>query len=105
MAVTAFENCAMNSDEFDLIHNHHERAVLAEVQRVANERGGPADARLLADICCVALNHLPPRYIRHDVDFLFYLTDDERRQNQMLVERAVADAFKFVLSRRDLRAA
>lgn len=84
--------------EFDTIHNHHERPVIAEVVRVARERG-LTDQRLLADIACVALNRLPPRYIRHDVDFAFYLTDDERRANAEAVERAVAQAFDFVLAR------
>jgi len=84
--------------EFDSIHNHHERPVIAEVVRVARERG-LADPRLLADIACVALNRRPPRYIRHDVDFAFYLTDEERRANAAAVERAVALAFGFVLAR------
>lgn len=66
--------------------------------RVARERG-LTDQRPLADIACVALNRLPPRYIRHDVDFAFYLTDDERRANAEAVERAVAQAFDFVLAR------
>ncbi|MEW5881741.1 MAG: late competence development ComFB family protein [Pseudomonadota bacterium] len=84
--------------EFDTIHNHHERPVMAEVMRVARERG-LTDERLLADVACVALNGLPPRYIRHDVDFAFYLTDAERRANAEAVEAAVAHAFDFVLAR------
>lgn len=92
--------------EFDTIHNHHERPVIAEVVRVARERGLTAP-RLLADVACVALNGLPPRYIRHDVDFAFYLTDAERRANAEAVEAAVAHAFDFVLAseRRRRRAA
>jgi hypothetical protein len=84
--------------EFDTIHNYYERAVIAEVVRAARVRG-VTDQRLLADIACVALNHLPPRYIRYDVDFAFYLTDEERRHNAEAVEKSVARAFDFVLER------
>jgi hypothetical protein len=56
------------------------------------------EQRLLADIACVALNQLPPRYIRHDVDFSFYLTDDERADQKRRVGDAVAQAFSYVTS-------
>ena len=34
---------------------------------------------MLADVACVALNRLPARYVRHDVDMVFYLTEQERK--------------------------
>ena len=37
---------------------------------------------LLADVACVALNRLPPRYIRHEVDFAFYLSERERTESE-----------------------
>ena len=86
------------STEFELIHNHYERPVHEEVQRVSALRN-VTDHRLLADICCVALNRLPARYIRHEVDFAFYLTDEEREHNARAVKDAVAYAFDFVLKR------
>jgi hypothetical protein len=84
--------------EFDLIHNYYERPVYDEVLRVASMRG-QSDQRLLADISCVALNRLPARYIRHEVDFAFYLTDEEREHNARAVRDAVAHAFEFVTKR------
>lgn len=84
--------------EFDLIHNYYERPVYDEVLRQAAQRG-LTEPRLLADISCVALNRLPARYIRHEVDFSFYLTDEEREHNARAVRDAVANAFEFVLKR------
>jgi hypothetical protein len=46
----------------------------------------------------VALNRLPPRYIRHDVDFSFYLTDEERADQKRRVADAVNQAFAYVTS-------
>lgn len=88
----------MDVTDFASIHNHHERAVFEEVLAQARVRPS-VEARLLADIACVALNQLPPRYIRHDVDFNFYLTAAEREHNEQQVRDAVAYAFDFVVAR------
>jgi hypothetical protein len=87
--------------DFESIHNHYERAVFEEVLAQAARRR--VEARLLADIACVALNQLPPRYIRHDVDFNFYLTAAERQHNAQLVRDAVSYAFDFVVARTRMR--
>jgi predicted Co/Zn/Cd cation transporter (cation efflux family) len=85
---------------FDTIHNYHERLVYGEVLRVAAVRnqGGSVDPRMLADVACVALNRLPPRYIRHDVDYAFYVTPAEREQQAHAIADAVAQAWAYVTS-------
>ena len=93
----------MNAD-FDSIHNHHERAVFEAVRTTGARYPHMAEDELLADIACVALNRLPPRYIRHEVDFAFYLTDKERIENERAIAEAVAFAFEFVQARVAMRA-
>jgi len=93
----------MNGD-FESIHNHHERAVYEAVRSSAARYPHLSGAELLADIACVALNRLPPRYIRHEVDFAFYLTDKERGENERAISEAVAFAFEFVQARAAMRA-
>lgn len=88
----------MSATGFDTIHNYYERLVFDEVVRVAGERRQPVDPRLLADIACVALNRLPARYIRHDVDYAFYLTAEERDDQGRRVADAVNQAFAYVTS-------
>jgi hypothetical protein len=88
-------------NEFELVHNHHERSVFAAVVQLAPRYPKLAAPSLLADVACVALNRLPPRYIRHEVDFTFYLSDRERADNQAAVDEAVNSAFAFVLARLD----
>jgi hypothetical protein len=92
------------SPAFDEIHNHHERAVFALVQAHAPAFPHMNDPELLADVACVALNRLPARYIRHEVDFAFYLTERERAENETATEEAVSFAFEFVQARRAMRA-
>jgi len=89
----------MGATGFDSIHNHFERLVFDEVRRLAGERAPHLAADALADVACVALNRLPPRYIRHAVDHAFYLTAAERDDYQRRVEIAVAQAFGYVAER------
>ena len=89
--------------EYDLIHNHHEKAVFHAVK--ARSVSCPhLSEELLADIACVTLNRLPPRYIRHEVDFAFFLSDKERAENQRAIDEALEFAFEFVQSRQAIRA-
>lgn len=80
--------------ELDSVHNHYERMVFETLQTKLGSRYGNND--YTADIACVALNHLPPRYIRHDVDMAFYLSPDERGEMLNKVEKAVDTAIQFV---------
>lgn len=87
------------------IHNFYEKAVFTAVQEQAQHHPhlqGNGDA--LADIACVALNRLPPRYIRHDVDFAFFQTEHERSESERAVQEAVEFAFGFVQARNAMRA-
>ncbi len=94
----------MNID-FTSIQNYNERIVCDTVVRMAPRFPAIAgDDELLADVACVALNRLQPRYIRHEVDFSFYLSDGERAENEKLAGDAVEFAFSFVQARRAMRA-
>ena len=93
------------SVDFTSIQNHNEDAVFAAV--VAAAPGYPVVAGnndLLADVACVALNRLQPRYIRHAVDFAFYMSDREREAYDKEITDAVDFAFGFVQARKAMRA-
>lgn len=92
------------STPFSVIHNHHEQAVFDAVTAGAARYPQLADGELMADVACVALNRMAPRYIRHDVDFAFYLSDKERSANEKDVSDAVNFAFEFVQARKAMRA-
>ncbi len=94
----------MNAD-FSSVRNHNERAVQDAVLRHAERYPGiGSNAELLADVACVALNRLPPRYIRHEVDYVFYLSERERGDSDRDLHDAVDYAFGFVQARTAMRA-
>ena len=80
---------------FEQVHNYYERLVFEEVARLSESY--PAySADMLADVACVALNRLPARYVRHDVDLMFYLTERERHSIEESISEALTFAFDFV---------
>jgi hypothetical protein len=78
----------------DDIHNYYEHLVLDRIVelKVADEK----DDNYIADLCCLALNQLPPRYIRYEVDMSFYLAQNERQQMEMNTLEAVNKAITFL---------
>lgn len=84
------------------VHNYFERLVFDEIAMNA-ARYLISTPDILEDIACVALNRLPPRYIRHDIDLAFYLTSQERESIEASVRDAVRDAANYVLARSRVR--
>ncbi len=89
--------------DFESIHNHYERVVIEAVLAAAPGYPGVPHS-LLPDVACVALNRLPARYIRHEVDLAFYLTEGERANNERAMAEAINFAFDFVQARNAMRA-
>ena len=81
--------------DFEQVHNYFERLVFEEVVLLLH-RYLYFCADMLADVACVALNRLPARYVRHDVDMMFYLTEHERHAIEQSIAEALAYAFRFV---------
>ncbi len=83
---------------FEQVHNYYERLVFEEVLRRSADWPAMTPDRL-ADVACVALNRLPARYVRHDVDLVFYLTEHERNAIDLSLAAALDYAFGLVSER------
>lgn len=59
------------------IRTHYEQMVAEEILRQFEKLGRDNDGGVMANIACVALNRLPPGYIRDEVDMVFYMSLDE----------------------------
>ncbi len=81
---------------FTGIHNFYETLVLEAISDYAltdNERN---DTDFLEDVACVALNNLPAKYVRHDVDLMFYMTTKEYEHITSATVHAVKRAIDYV---------
>ena len=86
--------------DFSSVHNRHEKPVFAAVVAAAPRYPGVADdPELLADVACVALNRMPPHYIRHSADLAFFTTEKERLAIRRNVDESVDFAFGYVQAR------
>lgn len=83
---------------FDNIHNYYEQLVIDKILEITEEELNDENHDFLEDIACVALNHLPPRYVRHNVDIVFYMTPEERNKMVEQIENAVSYAIEYVMS-------
>ncbi len=84
------------------IHNFYEHLVLAHFEIMALNKTRTAD--YIADLSCIVLNQLPPRYIRYQVDMAFYLPQHERIEMEMKVKKTIERAIEY-LDSKDLREA
>jgi hypothetical protein len=78
--------------ELETVHNHYERKVFEEINDNYIDKG-LSDTQL-ADLACIALNRIPPRYIRHDIDMSFYMSSEEYNEIESRVSVAVKMAYK-----------
>lgn len=85
------------TSERDSIHNYYEKLVIDQLLR--SHSRAESDTDFLADVACIALNRLPARYVRHDVDMTFFLTPDEMEKMTNDVVNVVNDAVSYVENR------
>ncbi|WP_044406344.1 late competence development ComFB family protein [Thiomicrospira microaerophila] len=82
--------------EFDSVHNFYERHVVNEITDNYINTGLTPDQ--LADMACIALNQIPPRYIRHDIDMSFYMSPIEYDEIELKVKASVKKAYDKIKS-------
>jgi hypothetical protein len=83
---------------FDSVENQPESIVFELVASLAESNAAiQANPALLADIACIALNSLKPRYICRPEMLSKYMTDQEREASRIEAQRAVQSAFEFVV--------
>jgi len=83
----------------DQIHNFYEAKVVIAINDIAGNRG--YDNEQMVDLACLALNNLPTRYFRHEVDLAFYMSAHEHEDIDRRVRQAVNDAIAYLESQKN----
>lgn len=78
----------------DSVHNYYERLVINEINDHYATQFDDAD--VLADMACIALNRIPAKYIRYDIDMSFYMSTDDQIKVERKVKKAVKKAYRKV---------
>jgi|TARA_B110000211_G_scaffold171257_1_gene193385 hypothetical protein len=78
------------------ISNYYELVVSEEIRAQLASRVKPPAMDFMADVACVALNRLPPKYFRYEVDMAFYMSPNELFEVKQRVSQVVTEAIAFV---------
>ncbi|AHK79859.1 competence protein ComFB [Ectothiorhodospira haloalkaliphila] len=85
------------------IQNYYEHLVYDRIRHVLLELGDALDTTHMDDLACVALNRLPPRYVRFSVDLTTRLTDEDWELISSQVNEAVDYAMRTTGRRQEIR--
>lgn len=85
----------------DHIENWYEKILFEKISTLSQAQleadpDTAYDGAMWSDVACLALNHLPPRYIKHSVDMRFYLSPQEQLEMDQRVEKALKNAISYV---------
>lgn len=78
------------------ISNYYELVVSEEIRAQLASRASAPGMDFMADVACVALNRLPPKYFRYEVDMAFYMSPNELFEVKQRVSEVVTEAIAFV---------
>lgn len=78
------------------IHNYYEHLVFQYMDEHIIQGKEKKSEDYYLDIACVALNKLPTRYVRYEVDMAFFLHQQDRLDMQTAVEDAVTNAKEYI---------
>lgn len=85
----------------DAINNYYEELVQERIIKTDEYQNGNMDQDFFEDIACVALNQLPAKYVRHSVDLIFYMPQEERNDMYVAVDIAIKNAIETLNNRRN----
>lgn len=80
------------------ISNFYERLVFDRLWTLTRNSEETMSNAFFEDVACLALNRLPPCYVRSIIDKSTYLTDADRREMENAVDDAVNQAIAKVRS-------
>lgn len=80
----------------DTIHNYYEMLVQERIIETNEYQNGEMNQDFFEDVACVALNQLPAKYVRHSVDLIFYMTQQERNDMYVAVDKAIRNSIETI---------
>ena len=84
---------------FASLYNYYEHLVFDHINNQLVEQYKDQNEEFFLDVACYALTRLPSRYIRHEIDMIYYLAPGEQEEMEERVVTTVAAAAKFISER------
>ena len=74
------------------VSNYYEQLVIDQLWKIAESEEEPLSRTFLEDVACLALNSLPPCYVRHMVDKSASMSEHDHEHMRTAVEKAIKRA-------------
>ncbi len=84
---------------FASLYNYYEHLVFDYISRQLVQNYTDEDEDFFLDVACYSLTRLPSRYIRHEIDMVYYLAPGEQEDMEKRVKQTVESAAKFISER------
>lgn len=84
---------------FASLYNYYEHLVFEYINEQLIEKYKKQDEEFFLDVSCYALTRLPSRYIRHEIDMIYYLAPGEHEKMKKEVGETVESAAEFISDR------
>lgn len=81
---------------FASLYNYYEHLVFEYISGTLIEKYPQQDEEFFLDVACYSLTRLPSRYIRHEIDMVYYLAPGEQDEMEKRVEKTVDSAAVFI---------
>ena len=81
---------------FASMHNYYERQVFDYINQQLIDQYEDMDEEFFLDVACYSLSKLPARYIRHEIDMMFFLTPEEEEKMDLMVSETIQSAAQFI---------
>lgn len=86
---------------FASLYNYYEHLVFDYISRHLMQKYTGREEDFFLDVACYSLTRLPSRYIRHEIDMVYYLAPGELEEMEKRVAQTVDSAARFISSRVD----
>lgn len=84
---------------FASLYNYYEHLVFEYIGHTLVEKYPEQDEEFFLDVACYSLTRLPSRYIRHEIDMVYYLAPGEQDEMEKRVAKTVDSAAVFISKR------
>lgn len=81
---------------FASLYNYYEHLVFEYISRDLLDKYPQQDEEFFLDVACYSLTRLPSRYIRHQIDMVYYLAPGELEEMEKRVAKTVDSAAVFI---------
>ena len=88
---------------FASLYNFYEHLVFEYIGQELVDRYADQDEEFFLDVACYSLTRLPSRYIRHEIDMMYYLAPGEHQEMEQKVKEVVDQAAEMIDEREKTR--